>query len=53
MEKPIIFSRPQTARMRETLTKTMENIELKKIQKQKEEKQKEQKQKTILRNAKA
>ena len=30
MEKPIIFSRPQTARMRETLTKTMENIELKK-----------------------
>ena len=37
MEKPIIFSRPQTARMRETLTKTMENIELKKIQKQKEE----------------
>ena len=37
MEQQIIFSRPQTARMREALTKTMENIEIKKIHKEKEE----------------
>ena len=37
MEQQIIFSRPQTARMREALTKTMENIEIKKLHKEKEE----------------
>ena len=39
MEKPIIFSRPHTARMREALSKTMEKIEKKKIKKEKEERQ--------------
>ena len=36
MEKPIILSRPQTARMSEALNKTMETLERKRIEKEKE-----------------
>ena len=36
MEKPIILSRPQTARMSEALNKTMETLERKRIEREKE-----------------